>query len=59
MPVVLAQGTVTTGYFGDLAVTAYLRFTAEAGLIDSVLDVVGTEVAGRRPRREPVGRQLR
>jgi|GraSoiStandDraft_45_1057281.scaffolds.fasta_scaffold424343_2 hypothetical protein len=43
-------------------VTLWLRpasvLLAGQELLSSVVDRVGTETAGRRPRREPVGRQL-
>jgi hypothetical protein len=58
-PGFLAQVAVTTSYFGDLAVTACLAFTEVAGLLSSWMFSVGTETAGRRPGREPVGRLLR
>ena len=50
---------VTTGYFRDLAPKACPRFTAVAGLSDSLVVLVGTGRADRRQRLEPVGRQQR
>jgi hypothetical protein len=57
-PIYLAQATVTSGYFGDLAVTVCPGSTAVAELTDSLVIGVGTELADRRLRLEPVGRQL-
>ena len=45
--------TLPTGYFGDLAVTICLSFTAEAGSLDSLVAWVGTVESGLRPGREP------
>ena len=55
-PVFGPSYSVRTGYFGYLAVTGYLGSTAVARLVDIVF--VGTRSVGRRPGREPVGRQL-
>ena len=47
-----------TGYFGDLVDIATPGSTAVAGLFDNLVVGVGTKVADRRQRLEPVGRQL-
>ena len=56
---VLYSLTVTASYFGDLAVTACLRFTAVAGLSGNLLVWVGTGKADRRQRLGAVERQQR